>query len=939
MTIKILHAADIHIDLHKQKVPLAWQLNRFKQFFQKMLELEKSHDLVVLAGDIFDAHPKIDETTLFNSYLNKVTVPTIVIPGNHEASKKGETFLQAYIRDEAISNPNVMFFTKNARINFKGYWIQMFPYPEVQKDNLENYLEKDILITHIRGEIPPHITAEYDFEKLRDYKLVLLGDLHFYHKYKNYNVFYPGSPLNINFDRNEDKKYGVISHTYWKEGHTHTFIDLELPKLIRRKIKAGEEMIDDPVHRVIYEVEGSLSDIQKVAKTDLLDKKIIDIPRSQSALDLKNKNLIEELATYLSYLNINKSELLEEFTNLNVSSIEENNKSSASIILKTLSWSNMYSFGEDNYLDFTKNKVTQLDAINGTGKTAIMLIVQELLTSKNMKGIKKGDILNRYKSSKGWNANLDFDLDKVPFQLSVNRVNETAKVKLLENGKDISEHKIPDTYKLLLSKFNTSPDVLNQLIYQSSTSQLEFLKATDSNRKKFLVNLFSLERYLQIGETIKVKITQVEKSMAGLQGELKAVQDFLTNTVNLGEKQKKKPVPAIDDSIRDEIKQLETEILNHETLCLSIDKNNLLLKEFNSIKFDNNLLPPDSVQYEENVNTFNEFTGYSRNFNKERIELIKRKGSLNTATHCHVCKQPIDNSHTLMISKEIDQRIAEIDTKDENLNESIKILRDNIQKYTAAQRLYDENQKNIQRFEQLSALINKNLTTTYPILGDIKTKLLNKKSDLQIQTQLYEDAIKYNNEVDILNAKLDVMVNQKREFLSRQELLNNSIINVQSQLDRLTILKKAFSPTGIVAFKLENIIKEFETEINNYLIEFSDGQFQINFRLEGEKLNIIVFNNGVESPIENVSEGEFSRIQTSTLLAIRKLLTKIGGIKINLLFLDEVMGVLDKVGQDKLVEILQEEEDTNTFLVAHGYDNPLVTKLHIVKTNNISRIL
>jgi DNA repair protein SbcC/Rad50 len=163
-------------------------------------------------------------------------------------------------------------------------------------------------------------------------------------------------------------------------------------------------------------------------------------------------------------------------------------------------------------------------------------------------------------------------------------------------------------------------------------------------------------------------------------------------------------------------------------------------------------------------------------------------------------------------------------------------------------------------------------------------------------------------------------------------------MNAQSRLNRFTILRKAFSPTGLVAFKLENIIKEFENEINNYLIEFSDGQFQLNFRLEGEKLNIIVFNNGVESPIENVSEGEFSRIQTSTLLAIRKLLSKLGGIKINFLFLDEVMGVLDQAGKNKLIEILQEEEETNTFIVAHEYNNPLVPKLTIIKENNIARI-
>ena len=48
----------------------------------------------------------------------------------------------------------------------------------MQLDNLPLPKRNDILVTHIRGEVLPHITPEYDFEKLRPWKLILLGDLH-----------------------------------------------------------------------------------------------------------------------------------------------------------------------------------------------------------------------------------------------------------------------------------------------------------------------------------------------------------------------------------------------------------------------------------------------------------------------------------------------------------------------------------------------------------------------------------------------------------------------------------------------------------------------------------------------------------------------------------------------------------------------------------------
>jgi len=208
--MKILHSADWHILLHKKKVPYKWQVNRFKTFFNKLIELEKQCEVHIIAGDIFDKKPEPDEVCLFLSYINSVTIPTYIIPGNHEATRKGETFLEHFTQENAIKNSNVHLITKNKRVQEGSAYFQFFPYGEMQIDNLPVIQhEKDILVTHIRGEVPPHITSEYDFEKLRPWKLILLGDLHFAHKYLDYPAYYPGSPLNVTFDRDEKRQYGV----------------------------------------------------------------------------------------------------------------------------------------------------------------------------------------------------------------------------------------------------------------------------------------------------------------------------------------------------------------------------------------------------------------------------------------------------------------------------------------------------------------------------------------------------------------------------------------------------------------------------------------------------------------------------------------------------------------------------------------------------------
>ena len=72
----------------------------------------------------------------------------------------------------------------------------------------------------------------------------------------------------------------------------------------------------------------------------------------------------------------------------------------SSVTLKRLEFDNMFSYGEKNVIDLNKSKITQLTAPNGSGKSSIAMIIQEALFNKNVKGIKKGDILNRWSKKK-----------------------------------------------------------------------------------------------------------------------------------------------------------------------------------------------------------------------------------------------------------------------------------------------------------------------------------------------------------------------------------------------------------------------------------------------------------------------------------------------------------------------------------------------------------
>ena len=606
----------------------------------------------------------------------------------------------------------------------------------------------------------------------------------------------------------------------------------------------------------------------------------------------------------------------------------------SNIVLKQLKFSNMFSYGENNVINLDSSRITQLTAPNGSGKSSIAMIIQEILFNKNVKGIKKTDILNRWVKGKSWNATLTFMCDSSDCEVIVTRSGAQTKVKFIKDGVDESEHKVLDTYKKIASVIGTDFEVFSQLTYQSSTDLLDFLKATDTNRKKFLINLFNLEKYITIGDKIKSKTSTTEKENIKLQGELKSIEDFLAST-SIPMKKENRLIPQLDASIQQQIGVLQQEIKDYHDICRQIDKNNLYIQEFEAIKFDGTITKPEPFQQ------YNEYQTLKHDLAVLNSEISAHKKELegvDLTSHCATCGQAIDTTHIEAMAAGFSKQIASKSEIHAEAMEKAKAWSQEIKTIEAETKEWENNQTNIARWETLHSIIDNQLAIDYPDIDASKKliKQLTEKYDKQVIK--WNEAQAHNESVAAHNAKVDALIEQKKDFTNRQSVLKDDILVKSDQINALNILKKAFSTSGIVAFKLENLTKELEIAINHYLSLLSDGQFQVEFKLDKEKLNIAVINNGASTPIETVSGGEFSRIQTSILLAIRTLLSKLGGSSINLLFLDEITGVLDDEGKDKLIEVLQQEHNLNVFLISHDFTHPLIDKISIVKEENISSI-
>ncbi len=606
-----------------------------------------------------------------------------------------------------------------------------------------------------------------------------------------------------------------------------------------------------------------------------------------------------------------------------------------SVVLKRLTFSNMFSYGANNSIDLDNIPITQLLASNGSGKSSLAIIIQELLYNKNIKGLKKSDILNRYNKAKTWEGSITFSVDGVDYEVQSKRNGASTHVTLLKEGKDISEHKVLDTYKKISDIIGRDFETFSQLTYQSSTDSLEFLKATDANRKKFLVNLFNFSRYLEIGEELKSINSSKEKELAVKQGELKTVVDFIVKNV-LPTKAEEKAVPEIDTSLYGQIESLRQKLSEQKMLCDKIDRNNLHIQERNRLSFDISMKMPD---LEEGILEKIEATkSVVSKLEGSLIKAQKDLKALDMSDHCYACRQPIDNSKAKQLSEEIQSEIVVISRSIANNKNSLTLLLNVVSSYDNLKRNFEANQRAMDKFTSLAQIIDQQLPEEYPDYRDMQLQISKLETEIAWQEKEAKEVKQYNDSVKIRNAKIDALVEQLRDFKARQELLNGDIIKLQNEITNISILRKAFSTSGIVAYKLENVAKQLEDNINHYLALLSDGQFQVLFRLTGDKLNIVVINNGEEVSIDSLSGGEFSRVQTSVLLAVRNTLSNIGGKSINLLFLDEITGVLDASGKERLFEVLQEETDLNVFLISHDYSHPLIPRVEILKKDNISSI-
>ena len=602
------------------------------------------------------------------------------------------------------------------------------------------------------------------------------------------------------------------------------------------------------------------------------------------------------------------------------------------IILQKLRWDNCFSYGKDNEIDLANATLTQLVGTNGVGKSSVPLILEEVMFNKNSKNVKKADISNRYVNN-GYDISLDFSVDGDSYNISVAR-RATLKCKLTKNGEDISSHTASNTYKTLGEILGIDFKTFTQLVYQNTNTSLQFLTATDTNRKKFLIDLLKLDDYVTFFERFKDAVRTTSLEIAKLNAKTDTIVKWLTdNKLESMTLLSKVDLPKIEEKDEKELRSLHLEFENISEKNRKINDNNNLLDRLKEINIEY-----VRHQFEEHPNmqsTQELVSGLGGlDSQKEReLDMSEKYLTLRDAEsqECPTCEQQIDMD---FVNSQYTKHMNKADHLQAELSEVHKRLEE----------IEDENQihrqatRDIREWENLFRSIDSGLPTRVLDKQKVESQIRKLENKVKAARETLEEVIDENTKRERYNTRISIIGEQTKSFETELAGITDTLGDIEDKLSVLEILKKAFSTNGLLAYKIESLVKELESLTNDYLAEFSDGRFSINFVVENDKLNVEVTDNAKIIDILALSSGELARVNIATLVAIRKLMTSISRSQINVLFLDEVNQALDEAGKEKVVEILLKEETLNTFLVSHGWTHPLLEKIEILKEDNISHL-
>ena len=609
--MRFAHIADTHI--RNLKYHFEYR-EVFKQLYKSLKE--EKVDYIIHCGDI--AHTKtqispefVDMCREFFENLAAIA-PTYIILGNHDGNLRNDSRQDAISPIvKAINNPNLILLRNAGETkindNFCLNVLSVF-----DEDNWVPPTDPDAVnIALYHGAIDKSKTdsnwtlgGDHSIEIFDDFDFAFLGDIHKTQKLdKHGRIWYAGSTVQQNFGESLDKGYLLwdiqdknnFNNKLITFDNPKPFVTLKLtekgnlprssvPKGARLRLVSESNVSLDKVRKAIEIVKHKHSPESVVYLNRAANQKInVPAPSGIRKQDLRDIKTQEQLmAEYLDEFEVTQ-EVLEKVYELNRKYnklIEDNEEVYRNInwSLKKLEWDNVFNYGENNNIDFSKLEgIVGIFGKNYSGKSSIVDTLLYTMYNKTSKSIKKSyNIINQNKQS--CNSRVQIDIDGKNYFIERTSTKDIKK----RTGEDLqtattdlefySEDELGQTTGLNgTSRQDTDSNVrkyfgtINDFLLTSMASQLDslsFINEGSTKRKEYLAKFLDLEIFDK-----KFKMAKEESALTRL--ELKKLEGF-----------------DFDNQVKNLKKEITKNKLNIEarkaeckTLKLELQNLNLELKE------------------------------------------------------------------------------------------------------------------------------------------------------------------------------------------------------------------------------------------------------------------------------------------------------------------------------------------------------------------------
>ena len=437
----IHHISDIQIRNLKRH-------NEYEQVFEKTYEeirKNKNNAVAYIGGDI--AHSKTDMSPELVDQLSRLfknladIVPTIIIAGNHDCNLNNRSRMDCLspIVDN-LKHPNLHYLKDTGLYKCADVTFVVWDVWDDKKEYIKaKDVEGDTKIVLFHGTVDRcetdlgfRLPSDVKITQFRGYDMGLLGDIHKrQHLNKDETISYCGSLVPQNHGEGlshgyllwdvpkRKSEYIEISNDY---GYYTLDIDNgilpdadDMPKKARLRVRVSNTSATElkkalaVVHDKYGIEEMSVTRTDSLYSNDRVRNKTIQIG------DINNTDVQYQLITdYLNANHIVSDEVLLKIKNVNESLNqdlpEEEVYRNVNWKLKHFEFSNMFSYGENNKVNFTKlNGIVGMFAPNAAGKSSLLDALSFCLFDTCSRAFKAENVLNNKK--KDFFCKVNFDID------------------------------------------------------------------------------------------------------------------------------------------------------------------------------------------------------------------------------------------------------------------------------------------------------------------------------------------------------------------------------------------------------------------------------------------------------------------------------------------------------------------------------------------------